>query len=150
MTCAWRPGSQYDVAATRGADNVLASDCRAQIGPWSSLNKDRMSHLCDSTVAGLERKCTGKQMRIPPFPLSLLLNRGGKKPINKNFTGLSRDYPGTVPGLSWPFPEISWEFCLCVSLFPQEKGKHINNLTPTHFRDNPAKLFMFIGFFSPD
>ena len=65
------------------------------------------------------------------------------------FTGLSRDYPGTVPGLCRPFPEISWEFCLCVSLFRQEKGKHINNLTPTHFRDNPAKLFMFIGFFSP-
>ena len=31
--------------------------------------------------------------------------------------------------------------------FPPGKGKHINNLTPTHFRDNPAKLFMFIGFF---
>ena len=29
---AWRPGSQYDVAATRGADNVLTSDCRAQFG----------------------------------------------------------------------------------------------------------------------
>ena len=65
------------------------------------------------------------------------------------FTGLSRDYPGIVPGLSRPFPEISWEFCLCVSLFPQEKEKHINNLTPIHFRDNPAKLFMFIGFFAP-
>ena len=32
MTFAWRPGSQYDVAATRGADSVLASDCRAQFG----------------------------------------------------------------------------------------------------------------------
>ena len=30
-TFAWQPGSQYDVAAT-GADNVLASDCRAQFG----------------------------------------------------------------------------------------------------------------------
>ena len=38
---------------------------------------------------------------------------------------------------------------MCFSLFPPEKGKHINNLTPTHFRDNPAKLFMFIGFFPP-
>ena len=66
------------------------------------------------------------------------------------FTGLSRDYPGTVPGLSRPFPEISWEFRLCVSLFPRKKGKHINNLTPTHFRDNPAKLFMLIDFFSPE
>ena len=32
MTFAWRPGSQYDAAATRGADSVLASDCRAQFG----------------------------------------------------------------------------------------------------------------------
>ena len=32
MTFAWRPGSQYDVAATRGADSALASDCRAQFG----------------------------------------------------------------------------------------------------------------------
>ena len=32
MTFAWRQGSQYDVAATRGADNVLASDCRARFG----------------------------------------------------------------------------------------------------------------------
>ena len=39
---------------------------------------------------------------------------------------------------------------MCFPLFPKEKGKHINNLTPTHFRDNPAKLFMFIGFLAPD
>ena len=45
---------QYDVAATRGADSVLASDCRAQ------FNKEKMSHLCDSTVAGptARRQCT--------------------------------------------------------------------------------------------
>ena len=47
MTFAWRPGSLYDVAATRGADSVLASDCRAHFGRPST----RMSHLCDSTVA---------------------------------------------------------------------------------------------------
>ena len=32
MTFAWRPGSQCDVAATRGAGSVLASDCRAHFG----------------------------------------------------------------------------------------------------------------------
>ena len=32
MTFAWRPGSQHDVSATRGADSVLARDCRAQFG----------------------------------------------------------------------------------------------------------------------
>ena len=60
----------------------------------------------------------------------------------------SRDYFGTVPGtLPASFPEISWAFCLCVSLSPQQKGKHINNLTTTHFRDNPAKLWVV---FSPE
>ena len=87
---------------------------------------------------GAKREIPGSALEIGP----------GQKPINKethkqNFPGLSRDYPGTVPGLSRDCPEISWEFCLCVSLFPQEKGKHINNLTPTHFRDNPAKLFIW-------
>ena len=76
---------------------------------------------------------------------TLLLSGPGKKTTNKKTHRqiFPRDYPGTIPGLSRPFPAISWEFCLCVSLFPQEKGKHINKLTPTHFRDNPAKLFMF-------
>ena len=35
---------------------------------WSSFNKERMSHLCDSAVAGLTAR--GRRMRIPPFPLS--------------------------------------------------------------------------------
>ena len=30
-TFAWRPASQYDVAATRGADNVLARGCRIYV-----------------------------------------------------------------------------------------------------------------------
>ena len=47
---AWRPGSQYDVAATRGADcNVLASNCCAQF----VVHNGTMSHLRDSTVSGL-------------------------------------------------------------------------------------------------
>ena len=36
MTFAWRPGSQYDVGATRGADSALASDCRTQFGRHST------------------------------------------------------------------------------------------------------------------
>ena len=43
MTFAWRPGSQYDVAATRGADSVLASDCRAQFGRPSTTRGCRIS-----------------------------------------------------------------------------------------------------------
>ena len=78
-------------------------------------------------------------------------SRAGKKPINKethkqNFhrivPGLSRD----CPGLFLRFPG---NFIYVFPFFPKEKGKHINNLTPTHFRDNPAKLFMFIVFFCP-
>ena len=70
-TFAWRPGSQYNVAATRGADSVLASDCRAQFGRPSI----RMSHKSHSTVAGptarrdnvLASKCEYAPFRYPPF-----------------------------------------------------------------------------------
>ena len=80
MTFAWRPGSQHDVAATRGADSVLASDCRG----WSSFNKERMSHLCDSTVAGLTArrdnvlasKCEYPPFRYPPFKCALPFKKG--------------------------------------------------------------------------
>ena len=37
MTFAWRPGSQYDVSATWGADSALASDCRAQFGTEKTM-----------------------------------------------------------------------------------------------------------------
>ena len=42
MTFAWRLGSQYDVTATQGADNVLASDCRAQFGRPSTRSGCRI------------------------------------------------------------------------------------------------------------
>ena len=66
-------GFHWDVAATRGADSVLASDCPRTF--WSSFNKERMSHLCDSTVAGptarrdnvLASKCEYPRFRYPPF-----------------------------------------------------------------------------------
>ena len=41
---------------------------------WSPFNKERMSHLCDSTVAGPTacrgNECTSKQMRFPPFSVT--------------------------------------------------------------------------------
>ena len=49
-TFAWRPGSQYDVAATRGADNVLASDCRAQFGRPSRRKGCRIEVTIQLTV----------------------------------------------------------------------------------------------------
>ena len=97
---------------------------------------------------------------VPPFAVPLFrfirdfrsLREKKKKTINKkthkqNFHGI---VPGLSRGLSRPFPEISWEFCLCVSLLPQERGKHINNLTPTHFRDNPAKCLCLLVFCPPE
>ena len=60
-----------------------------------------------------------------------------------------QNFHGTVPGLSWDCPgtfSSSWELCLCASHFPQEEGNTETNLTPTRSRDNPEKLFMFIGF----
>ena len=58
--------------------------------------------------------------------------------------GLSRDYPGI-------FPRFPGNVVYVFSLFPQDKGKTLTNLTPTRSRDNPEKLFMLIGvFLSPD
>ena len=88
MTFAWRPGSQQDVYAR----------CRQCTGKrlsraiWSSLNKERMSHLYDSTVAGptarrdnvLASKCEYPPFRYPPFKCAL---SQGRVPF----------VPGTVP-----------------------------------------------------
>ena len=69
MTSAWRPGSQYNVAATRGADGVLASDCRERSGRPSTRRGCRICVTVRLQSDRAERQCTGKQMRIPPFPL---------------------------------------------------------------------------------
>ena len=69
-TFAWRPGSQYDVAATRGADNALASNCRAQFGRPSTR---RGCRIC-ATVR-LPVRPRGETMypfRYPPFKCALL------------------------------------------------------------------------------
>ena len=63
--------------------------------------------------------------------------------VNKMFTGLSR----TVLAFSRDFLGF---FFMCFPLFSSRKRKHINKLTPTHSRDNPEKLFLFIELFSPE
>ena len=59
MTFAWRPGSQYDVVATRGADSVLASDYRAQFGRPSTRRGWR-----DNVLAS---KCKYPPLHYPPL-----------------------------------------------------------------------------------
>ena len=87
----------------------LSVPCMAARQEHTTLYDVQSIQIERSAIASLERSGPGK-------------NQQTRKHINKIFTGLSQDYPGTVPGQSRPFPEISWEFCLCVSLFPQEKG----------------------------
>ena len=62
----------------------------------------------------------------------------------QKFTGLSQDYPGTVPAFSWDFPGILLKLCL-FPCFPR-KRQYINKFDP-HSRDHAETLFMFIGFF---
>ena len=67
-----------------------------------------------------------------------------KKAINKKtHPPRSRDCAGTVPH----YPGIS------VYVFPfspkPRKRQHTNKVDPTHSRDNPEKLFMFIAFCPP-
>ena len=77
-------GSQYDVAMTRGADSVLASDCRAQFGR-PSRNDERMPHLGDSTVAGPTAQRDNVLASKCEYPLAVtpLLNVPGKLCENK-------------------------------------------------------------------
>ena len=73
--------------------------------------------------------------------------RAGKKPINKQTH--KQNFHGTVPGLSRPFPEISWEFCLCVSLFPHEKGKTHKQFDPHPFPGQSREVAYVYCFFLP-
>ena len=77
MTFAWRPG-----VAARCLRDVWCrqrTDKRLSRAIWSSFNKERMSHLCDSTVAGptarrdnvLASKCEYPPFRYPPFKCAL-------------------------------------------------------------------------------
>ena len=57
-----------DVASTASADNVLASDCRAQFGRPST--RSVMSHLCHCTVAGpavRRDNALASKFESPPF-----------------------------------------------------------------------------------
>ena len=124
----------YNALSMHTVDKTVVKPLNSKKKSWRK-NAEKLWKKCENVV----KKCQSvKKCRDVG---------AGKKPINKKTH--KQNFHGTVPGLSRPLPEISWEFCLCVSLFPGEKGKHINNLTPTQFRDNPAKLLMFIGFFSP-
>ena len=64
----------------------------------------------------------------------------------------SRDCPGIIPGLSRdcprPFPEISWEFCLCVSLFfPGKRGKTHKQFDPHPFPGQSREVVYVYWFF---
>ena len=61
------------------------------------------------------------------------------------FTGLSRDYPGTVPAFSWDFLGI----LLCVSLFPQEESETHKQFDPHPFPGQSRETVYVYCFFCP-
>ena len=82
-TFAWRPGSQYYVAATRGADSVLASDGRAQFG---RLSTRRGCRICVTVRLPVRprRETTYWQAHVntpPPFPLPPPLLKCARKMV---------------------------------------------------------------------
>ena len=102
-TIACRPGSQYDVAATRGADSVVASDCCAQFGRLSTRRGCRIcvqygcwsDHRRDTVQSVLASKCD-----FPPFRYPLLNvpnhSRTGITEINFNILSWGRFGLGRV------------------------------------------------------
>ena len=81
MTFEWRPGSQYDVAATRGADNGLASDCRAQFGRPSTRRGCRI--------------CVTVQLAVRPSGEIMYWQANANIPLS--VTGLTPEYCGKRP-----------------------------------------------------
>ena len=82
---------------------------------------------------------------LNPFRESLI--EGRKNPINKKhintiFTGLSPDSAGIF------LRDFLAIFFMCFPLSPNTVNTW-TDLIPTHSRDNPEKLFMFIGCFVP-
>ena len=95
MTFAWRPGSQYDVSATRGADIVLASDCRAQFGRPSAR---RGCRIC-VTVRLLVRR-RRDNVRVRKLNTNFFFSNFSGTP------GISRENPGMSQQKVW-FPWVS-------------------------------------------
>ena len=107
MTFAWRPGSQHDVAATRGADSVLASDCRAHFGLPSTRRGCRicvtvLGHIPSTagTFRKKLRKNSGKtpetlSERFLEFPSRVRL--GSPKPYNSRHLRLPEHFQNSLP-----------------------------------------------------
>ena len=74
MTFAWRPGLQYDVSVTRGADNVLASDCRAQFGRPSTRRGCRICVTVRLTVRRRRETMYWQTNANTPLSVTPLLN----------------------------------------------------------------------------
>ena len=65
----------------RGANTVLASDCRAQFGHPSTTTGSRQ---CGCRAGRTERQCAGKQMRLPPSP-AVCPNKTRERKISPKF-----------------------------------------------------------------
>ena len=114
----------------------IASDLRFAIR-ITNRNRSQIARFGALSV-GLGGSCRGEREKIDPREGSRGHSRGRTrgphlwaqswgnvgdgKPINKK--PHKQDFHGIVPGLSRHFLEISWEFCLCVSLFPTRKATH--------------------------
>ena len=67
------------------------------------------------------------------------------------FTGLSRDYPGTVPGLSRPFPEIFLGILFMCFPFSPGKGETHKQFDPHPISGTiPRSCLCLLVFFSPE
>ena len=101
------------------------------------------------TYRHLHSKCWRAFVSESPFlhvSRSMRFAQSGPEKKNNNKKTHKQNFHGTVPGLSRHFPEISWEFCLCVSCFPKENDKHINKFDPHPFPGQSRK-FVYIYLF---
>ena len=125
-------GCRYDARCRPGTGDAR---CRPGTGNrmsraiWSSFNKERMPHSCDSTVAGptawrdnvLANKCEYPPFRYPRFKFA-------------RFSHIPRDIPAKI--LGYPAQKFG---------FPGFRSKHIPNFlapTPSHGRPPPIRGYV--------
>ena len=107
MTFAWQPGSHYNVAATRGPDNVLASDCRAQFGRPSTRRGFR---IC--VTVRLPVRPRGETMLGPATTQNLVVKFDGEICGGVLVENASDDFPQQkkLENLLETSPEVRHQF----------------------------------------
>ena len=131
MSFAWRPGSQCDVAAKRGADSVLASDIRTQFGRPSARRGCRICVTVRLPVQPHGETMYWQANANTPLSVTPLLNvpyqRSGEGVVGRN---------GCHKGCFWRVRFFSAPFMFSSVFRANLSGQRRNGLSKNPLLDN--------------